>query len=103
MHALYSAAAPCGQALQREAAEKLKIRIGQYWGMSETTGAVTGSDVTRDTKAGSCGQVLAGMQMRIVGEDGQTLEHGKAGEVSRDERRGYASMLISLHAAQRSG
>lgn len=87
MHALYAAAAPCGKGLQTEAQTKLKVKVGQFWGLSETTGAVTGSDLTKDTKAGSCGQVLPGMQMQIVGENGKTLAHGKPGEVSRRRRR----------------
>ncbi|MCO5549619.1 hypothetical protein L7F22_003092 [Adiantum nelumboides] len=87
---VYSAAAPLGKGLQEEAQEKLKVRIGQLWGMSETTGAVTASDPLKNAPGGSCGQIVPGMEMKFIDEDDKIVPHGQPGEVLV---RGHLNMI----------
>lgn len=78
---LYSAAAPLGKGLQEQAQEKLKVNIGQLWGMSETTGAVTASNPLKRAPGGSCGQIVPGMEMKFIDENDKIVSHGQPGEI----------------------
>ncbi|KAK4197676.1 hypothetical protein QBC40DRAFT_350852 [Triangularia verruculosa] len=85
-----SGAAPMGKELQRAAKAKLgggrlkKPRLMQTWGLSETTGSVTilpfGSEF-EDDESGSVSALVAGIEARIVGEDGKDVEVGEEGEI----------------------
>ncbi|KAJ7494975.1 hypothetical protein FB451DRAFT_1121591 [Mycena latifolia] len=82
-------AAPMDAALQRAASAKLgeggkePVRIGQTWGLSETTGAVTAmpsGDADADAY-GSLSPVLPGVELRIVDEEMRDVEEGEEGEL----------------------
>ncbi|CAK5281573.1 unnamed protein product [Mycena citricolor] len=76
-------AAPLGSALQLGASRKLGVSVGQTWGLSETTGSVSMSDVNFDieAEAGSVGRLLPSMQVRIVDESGNDCAPGVPGEI----------------------
>lgn len=78
---LWCAAAPLGPEQQREASEKLGIPVGQLWGLSETTGAATGTSHLEAVKPGSAGRVLRGVEVKVIDEEGQSVPHGERGEV----------------------
>jgi len=80
-----SGAAPMGPDLQMAVSKKLgrgKAQVGQVWGLSETTGAMTSvvrgaeNDVT-----GSVSMLVANGQARIVDDDGKDVEPGQPGEI----------------------
>ncbi|KAK4651986.1 hypothetical protein QC762_607360 [Podospora pseudocomata] len=85
-----SGAAPMGRELQIAAKKKLgggrlgKGRLVQTWGLSETTGSVTvlnmGSEF-EDDESGSVSALVAGIEARIVDDDGRDVEVGKEGEI----------------------
>ncbi|CAP71786.1 uncharacterized protein PODANS_6_7360 [Podospora anserina S mat+] len=85
-----SGAAPMGRELQIAAKKKLgggrlgKGRLVQTWGLSETTGSVTvlnmGSEF-EDDESGSVSALVAGIEARIVDDEGRDVEVGKEGEI----------------------
>ena len=77
-----SGAAPIGRELQRLAETKLTCRIGQAWGLTETTGAVTALPWDEIDDTGSIGKLLPNTRMKIVGDDDSTpVPDGSAGEI----------------------
>lgn len=77
-------AAPMDADLQQKANRKLgkgKAKIGQTWGLSETTGAVTAQPKGEDDETGSIARVVPGMEVRIVDEDFRDVEPGTPGEI----------------------
>ncbi len=64
-------AAPIGPDLQKEASEAFNVNLTQVWGMSETTGVATHASPTEPPAYGSCGKILAGLDLRIVRFDEQ--------------------------------
>lgn len=77
--------APMDGKLQQSANSKVgqgaQTMIGQTWGLSETTGAVTGplADVPDDT--GSIGHLLPRIELRLVDENYHDVEPGREGEL----------------------
>ncbi|QDS68711.1 hypothetical protein FKW77_003852 [Venturia effusa] len=71
--------------LQKAANAKLgkggTVFIGQTWGLSETTGAVTIMPKGETDDTGSISPVMPGMQIRCVDEDFLDVEPGKPGEL----------------------
>lgn len=64
-----SGAAPLGKELQYAASAKLgkgKIFISQTWGLSETTGSVTGMPWGERDDTGSVSKLLPNMSVRLV-------------------------------------
>jgi 4-coumarate--CoA ligase len=55
--------------------------IGQTWGMSETTGAVTRVTVDEVDDTGSIAPLMPNMEIRLVDEDGRDVPRGEAGEI----------------------
>ncbi|OAL33389.1 hypothetical protein AYO20_07400 [Fonsecaea nubica] len=80
VHAV-SGAAPMGAELQAMAEKKLGCQISQVWGLSETTGAVTGMPYDQDDKTGSISPLLPNIRMRIVDDDENDVEEGSEGEL----------------------
>ncbi|EPQ28328.1 uncharacterized protein PFL1_04155 [Pseudozyma flocculosa PF-1] len=82
-----SGAAPLGIELSNEFEKKFPtIRVTQAWGLSETSPTATYTSY-RDyrTYAGSCGHMVAGVEGRLVDDDGNDVGHeqgenGKPGE-----------------------
>ncbi|KAJ6499277.1 hypothetical protein C8R45DRAFT_110239 [Mycena sanguinolenta] len=74
-------AAPMGQDLQIEASKKLGVFLGQTWGLSETTGSVSGGDVDVEDLSGSVGPLLPHMNIRILDEDGNDCPPATPGEI----------------------
>ncbi|KAH8595226.1 hypothetical protein B0O99DRAFT_623522 [Bisporella sp. PMI_857] len=84
LRAAISGAAPLGKDLQYAASAKLgkgKVFISQTWGLSETTGSVTGMPWGENDDTGSVSKLLPGMSIRLVDDDGKDVEGGKPGEV----------------------
>jgi acyl-CoA synthetase (AMP-forming)/AMP-acid ligase II len=74
-------AAPLGQALEHKAAERLKCKVMQGFGMTESSGCVTVTHPER-IRSGTSGQLLAGTQARVVDPaSGADAEPGQPGEL----------------------
>jgi acyl-CoA synthetase (AMP-forming)/AMP-acid ligase II len=74
-------AAPLGSDLAQRACERLKCRVEQGFGMTESSAVITAPYPGR-ARAGSCGQLLPGTCARIVDPVTQTdVERGVAGEL----------------------
>ncbi|RDW89131.1 hypothetical protein BP6252_01163 [Coleophoma cylindrospora] len=83
MKVALTAAAPLGKELQHAASMKLgrgKTFISQTWGMTETTGSVTGFSPGVRDDTGSISVLLPGMSMRIVDDDFNDVVPGQPGE-----------------------
>lgn len=84
-------AAPMDGALQSAASGRLggaaggdssqSVSVGQTWGLSETTGAVTAVPRGETDVSGSIGSVLPGVELRMVDEDFQDVPEGAEGEL----------------------
>ncbi|KAK7942641.1 4-coumarate-CoA ligase 2a [Apiospora aurea] len=83
-------AAPMDGKLQQSANKKLgaaagrpqqQLMLGQTWGLSETTGAVTAVPAGESDDTGSIGSILPTIQLRLVDEDFQDVEPGQEGEL----------------------
>ena len=77
-------AAKMDQELQRAANAKMGkdlTFIGQTWGLSETTGAITAQRAGQYDDTGSISPVLPNMQIRSVDDDGNDVEPGQPGEL----------------------
>lgn len=55
--------------------------LGQTWGLSETTGAVTAVPAGESDDTGSIGAILPTVQLRLVDEDFRDVEPGREGEL----------------------
>lgn len=73
-------AAPMGAELQALAESKLGCSISQTWGLSETTGSVTGMPWDQDDQTGSLSPLLPNARMRVVDDDENDVEEGQEGE-----------------------
>lgn len=75
-------AAPLSADTQDAAEKKLPdgAYISQIWGLSETTGTVTSTPPDVKLASGSLGFLLPNVTMRLVGEDGNDVKPGEAGE-----------------------
>lgn len=83
-------AAPMDGALQSAASGRLaktdssaeSPSVGQTWGLSETTGAVTSVPKGEVDVSGSIGSILPGVELRLVDEDFRDVgEEGEEGEL----------------------
>jgi acyl-CoA synthetase (AMP-forming)/AMP-acid ligase II len=74
-------AAPLGSDLTQRACERLKCRVEQGFGMTESSAVITAPYPGR-ARTGSCGQLLPGTEARIVDPITQSdVERGVAGEL----------------------
>ncbi|KAJ5850930.1 hypothetical protein N7455_010786 [Penicillium solitum] len=76
-----SGAAPMGPQLQKLAESKLKCKISQAWGLTETTGAVTWLPWDREDSTGSISQLLPNTRLKIVDESERPVPDGHPGEI----------------------
>lgn len=74
-------AAPMGPELTALAEAKLGCTISQTWGLSETTGSVTGSPWDEHDVTGSVSPLLPNTSMRITDDDENDVEEGTPGEL----------------------
>ncbi|ATY64877.1 4-coumarate-ligase 2a [Cordyceps militaris] len=75
-------AAPVSAELRTEANRKMPgLVIGQVWGMSETTGAATYTEVNSEEQAGSLGVLLPNLSVRLVDDDENDVAPGEPGEI----------------------
>ncbi|TID22857.1 putative acyl-coenzyme A synthetase [Venturia nashicola] len=85
VEAASTGAALMDEELQKAANKKLgrggTTFIGQTWGLSETTGAVTFMPKGEMDDTGSISPVMPGMQIRCVDEDFLDVDPGKPGEL----------------------
>ncbi|KKZ63402.1 hypothetical protein EMCG_02289 [[Emmonsia] crescens] len=77
-------AAPMDGDLQTAASKKLgdgsQVVIGQTWGLSETTGAITMMPKGVDDYSGCIGYILPNVELRMVDDDYNDVEFGQPGE-----------------------
>lgn len=79
-------------AANRKLAQGKEQMLGQTWGLSETTGAVTAVPKGESDETGSIGSVLPGVELRLVDEQMRDVERGQEGELlvrSELVTRGY--------------
>lgn len=78
-------AAPMDSKLQQTANKRLadgkSTFIGQTWGLSETTGAVTAPLKDSPDNTGSIGYILPNVEIRVVDDDYRDVEEGHEGEL----------------------
>lgn len=74
-------AAPMGPELQKLAETKLKCKLSQAWGLTETTGAVTWLPWDREDSTASISQLLPNTRLKIVDDEENTVPDGRAGEI----------------------
>lgn len=77
-------AAPMGLELAKEVNKRLgkgKTRISQFWGTTETTGSITGSDWEAVDETFSVGGIFPNVRLRILDENDKDVEEGQPGEV----------------------
>jgi 4-coumarate--CoA ligase len=81
-------AAPMDGVLQAAASGRLgggdsaqPVSVGQTWGLSETTGAVTAVPRGETDVSGSIGSILPGVELRMVDEDFCDVKEGDEGEL----------------------
>ena len=73
--------APCAEAILRGWLER-GVPLIQGWGMTETSPGGTGLDASEALrKIGSAGKALLHTEIKIVGDDGETLTNGEVGEL----------------------
>ncbi|KAJ5518220.1 hypothetical protein N7453_000642 [Penicillium expansum] len=70
-----------GPQLQRLAESKLKCKISQAWGLTETTGAVTWLPWDREDTTGSISQLLPNTRLKIVDGSERPVQDGHSGEI----------------------
>ncbi|RMZ78408.1 hypothetical protein DV738_g3877, partial [Chaetothyriales sp. CBS 135597] len=58
-----------------------QVAVGQLWGLSETTGAVTLQSSERKDTDGSIGEILPGVEIRSVDDDLNDTKPGEPGEL----------------------
>lgn len=74
LHTFLTAGAPIPRVLSRRAAERLQIMVIAAWGMTENGGVTTTRPSDPEEKVfGSDGAPIEGMEVRVVGEDGQPV------------------------------
>lgn len=103
-------AAPMDDKLQQAANRRLgtgrEPMLGQTWGLSETTGAVTAVQTGETDDSGSIGSILPGVQLRLVDEDMRDVEPGREGELivrAAVVTRGYYDNPKATREAFRDG
>ncbi len=102
MRALIVAAAPFPADLKRRAVEYFGPSVFEFYGASET-GLVTligPDDLLR--KPDSCGRVLPGVEVRLLGEDGEEVPEGRPGELWTRSLGGSAEYFNNAEATERS-
>jgi long-chain acyl-CoA synthetase len=67
--------------LMRAFEQKFSTIILEGYGLSETSPVASFNHPDRPRKAGSIGTPIAGVEMRVVGDDGETLPAGAVGEI----------------------
>jgi long-chain acyl-CoA synthetase len=70
-----------GQVL-RAFEEKFRCKILEGYGLSETSPVASFNHPDRERKVGSIGTPIAGVEMRVVDEDGNDVEQGEVGEIA---------------------
>ncbi|KAK8115883.1 hypothetical protein PG984_012385 [Apiospora sp. TS-2023a] len=108
-------AAPMDGKLQQSANKKLGAAaggpqqpqmLGQTWGLSETTGAVTAVPAGESDDTGSIGSILPTIQLRLVDEEFKDVEPGREGELvikGPVVTRGYYGNPTATRGAFRDG
>lgn len=77
-----SALQTAASALLRGAGEEGGVSLGQTWGLSETTGAVTAVPKGERDVSGSIGSILPGVELRLVDEEFRDVgPEGEEGEL----------------------
>jgi long-chain acyl-CoA synthetase len=103
-------ASPMPKALLQKILELFpQMRIIQGYGMTEAATVLTffhDADHREGSRLGSCGRALAGIELKIVGEDGNDLPAGQAGEVyarGGNYMQGYLKLPEETAKAFRDG
>ncbi|GAA5965081.1 hypothetical protein JCM3765_004851 [Sporobolomyces pararoseus] len=80
---ILSGAAPLSADLQQAVATRLKgkTKVVQGWGMTETTSVGLIPTLSRPVPIGAVGQLISGVEARLVDDDGKDVKKGDAGEL----------------------
>lgn len=92
LEAVSSGGAALSEAVRQEFARLFRCRVVQGYGLSESSGALTGYDPDDDYRVGSVGPPLPGVEMRVMDFDNQILPPGEIGELcsrGRHVMQGY--------------
>ena len=77
----FSAAAALPRATFNAFRERFGIPIRQLYGCTEAGAVTVNLDEDPYETSGSCGRAIEGVQLRVVDEAGDELEHGRIGEI----------------------
>jgi long-chain acyl-CoA synthetase len=97
-----SGGAALSEATRLEFARLFKCRVVQGYGLSETSGALTGFHPDDDYRVGSVGPALPGVEMCIMDFDNRVLAPGEVGEIcsrGRHIMQGYLNKPEATQAA----
>jgi len=75
-----SAATKMPENLIRQVEERLKWRYAEAWGLTEVSCVGTTAPYT-ETRVGSCGKGMDDAEIKVVNEDGNSLQPGQHGEL----------------------
>jgi long-chain acyl-CoA synthetase len=92
LEAVNSGGAALSEAVRQEFARLFGCRVVQGYGLSESSGALTGYHPDDDYRVGSVGPPLPGVEMRVVDFANQSLPPGEIGELcsrGRHVMQGY--------------
>ncbi|KAJ7346647.1 hypothetical protein DFH08DRAFT_197082 [Mycena albidolilacea] len=81
LKAALGGAAPLGKNLQIEVSKKLGVFLAQTWGLTETTGSVSGGEINIEDLSGSVGPLFPHINIKIIDDDGNDCAPGTPGEV----------------------
>ncbi len=86
--------------------EVFEVGILEGYGLSETSPVACFNQAARERKVGTIGQAVFGVEVKIVGDDDQTLPAGEAGEITlrgHNVMKGYYGRPEATAEAMRGG
>jgi long-chain acyl-CoA synthetase len=106
LRTLVSGGSPMPVEVLRAFEEKYQVKILEGYGLSETSPVATFNHYPRQTKPGSVGQPVWGVQVRIVDFDGNDVPIGEPGEIiikGHNVMKGYYQRPQATAEAIRNG
>jgi long-chain acyl-CoA synthetase len=101
-----SGGAPMPVAVMQQFERTFGVRVIEGYGLSETSPVATFNHLQRPSKAGTVGQPILGVEVRVVGEDDRPRPAGERGEVvirGHNVMKGYYKRPRETAEAMRGG
>jgi long-chain acyl-CoA synthetase len=78
---LYAGGGPLDATLKRRVEALFDLPLHHGYGMTEYAGSLSITRIERPRGDGSCGEIVEGAELRIVGVDGSPVQEGETGEL----------------------